>query len=410
MDLIIAIYLGLMFISLYMFSFFIILTIKNNKKLFHSPEPERVYTISLILPAYNEENNIGDTIKHVMELDYPINKLEVIVINDGSKDNTKKVVQKLLKKYKNLKLIDKPNSGKADSINQGIKIAKGELIAVVDCDSFPSKHSLRKLTGFFNDPEMGAVTSFVTLRNKNINFLTNLQAVEYVIMGWARKLLDFVDSVYVTNGPLSLYRKKYILEVGGFDTHTVTEDIDITWNMLNHGYKTGMCLDARVTTVAPHKFKPWLKQRERWGLGGLQAISKYRKMFFKKGMFGAFILPFVSISIILSLFGFLFSIYLLLKALLVRFLVMDYSASAGASLFHWQMINFYPSVILFYTLILLVGSVSYYNYILYKTGYEEKFSIKRFFKMIFYMIIYLALYPIVWFFAIYRYIVKDYRW
>ena len=89
---------------------------------------------------------------------------------------------------------------------------------------------------------MGAVTSFVGVRNKENNFFAKIQSIEYLIMGWTRKLFDFIDSVWCTNGPLSLYRKSYILKVGGFDLNTVTEDIDITWNMLNHNYKTSMCL------------------------------------------------------------------------------------------------------------------------------------------------------------------------
>ncbi len=410
METIIIIYLILMFIALYMFSFFTLLTLKNKEKLFWYPISKEKYFISLLIPAFNEEDNIKETIEHVANLDYPKKKLEVIVINDGSTDKTKEVIEKLLKKYSNLKLLNKKNSGKADSLNEGIKISKGELIAVVDSDSFPSKDSLKKIAGFFNEPEMGAVTSFVTVRNKDETFFSKIQSLEYVILGWARKLFDFVDSVWCTNGPLSLYRKKFVLEVGGFDPNTVTEDVDITWNILNHGYKTGMCLDAQVTTIVPHKFKKWFKQRVRWGLGGLQAVSKYKKTFFKKGMFGAFIVPFVSFSIILSIFAFLFSSYLVLKSLINRFLITSYSISNDVSIFHFQDFNFYPSVILFYLLVLFLCSIIYYNYILKKTKYTEKLSVKRFFNLVFYILVYLTLYPVIWFSSIYRYIKKDYRW
>jgi len=410
MNIIIVIYLILMFIALYMFSFFIILTIRNNKRLFEHPVPKKDYSISILIPAYNEEDSIAGTIEHVMDLNYPKDKLEVIIINDGSRDKTKEIVQKMMRIYPELKLLDKPNSGKARSLNIGINIAKGELIAVVDSDSFPSPDSLRKLTGFFDDEKIGAVTSFVSVRNKDNNFFAKIQSLEYMVLGWARKLLDFVDSVYVTNGPLSLYRAEYVKKVGGFDPTTVTEDIDITWNLLNHDYKTAMCLDSRVSTITPHKFKVWFRQRSRWGVGGLQAIFKYRKMFFRKGMFGAFILPFVSFSIIVSIFGFLFSTYLILKALLNRILITTYSANAGASLFHFQDLNYYPSVLIFYLVVLLSCSLIYYNYILYKTKYTEKLTFKRFFNLLFYILVYLAFYPVVWFNAIYRFIIKDRRW
>ncbi|MBU1988233.1 MAG: glycosyltransferase family 2 protein, partial [Nanoarchaeota archaeon] len=216
--------------------------------------------------------------------------------------------------------------------------------------------------------------------------------------------------VYVTNGPLSLYRKKYILEVGGFDPATVTEDIDITWNMLYHGYKTGMCLDADVSTVAPNNYKVWFKQRMRWGMGGLQAISKYRKMFFRKGMFGAFILPFVSFSIIMSLLTFIFSIYLVFKFLAVRFLTVGYSITTDSAIFKLQEINLYPSVIIFFFVVLFTLSTIYSWYVLNKTKYEQNITTKKFFNILFYTIVYLSVYPIVWFASIYKFARKDLTW
>ena len=231
-----------------------------------------------------------------------------------------------------------------------------------------------------------------------------------MVLGWARKLLDFIDSVYVTNGPLSLYKKKYVQEIGGFDTKTVTEDIDITWNLLSHNYQTAMCLDAKVSTVVPHKFKQWFRQRTRWGLGGLQAIFKYKKMFFKKGMFGAFIIPFVSFSIIVSLIAFTFSTYLILKSLSTRILITGNSINSKVSIFHLQNINLFPSVILFYLIVLFTCSIIYYNYILYQTKYEKKLSVKRLFNLVFYILIYLAIYPSIWFNSIRRFIIKDHKW
>jgi len=409
-DVVTYVYLTFMFIALYMFSFFIILTFRNLPRLFSHPKPNKDFSVSVIIPAYNEEDSIEDTVRHVYDLDYPKKQLEVIVVNDGSTDRTAEIVRKLMAKYPGLRLIDKENSGKARSLNVAISQANGELIAVVDSDSFPSPGSLGKLTGFFNDPNMGAVTSFVKVRNQEHNFFAKLQAIEYLIMGWSRKLLDFVDSVYVTNGPLSLYRKKYILKVGGFDPNTVTEDIDITWNMLDHGLGTGMCLDADVTTVVPHKFKSWFRQRTRWGLGGLQAISKYRRMFFRKGMFGAFILPFVSFSIIMSIATFLFSTYLIFKFFLTRALTLSYSVATDSAIFTFQEINLYPSVIIFYFVVLFTLSMTYSWYILSKTRHFKGISIKRFFNLVFYLIVYLTIYPLVWFVSIYRFIKKDHRW
>ena len=203
MELVTIIYLVFMFVALYMFFFFIILIFKNRNKMFEYPTAKKEYRISVLIPAYNEEGTIRETIESVLNSNYYKERLEVIAINDGSKDRTAEIVKQLMKKYSNLKLLDKQNSGKADSLNQALKIAKGELIAVVDADSYPKKDSIKKLTGYFNDEKVGAVTSAVLLKNKN-KFIEKLQAIEYVVMAWTRKLLDFIDAVYVTNGPLSM--------------------------------------------------------------------------------------------------------------------------------------------------------------------------------------------------------------
>lgn len=398
-----------MFVGIYMFSFFIILTVKNRKELFSYPEPNLNYKITILTPAHNEEDSITATIEHIMSLDYPKDKLEVIAINDGSTDNTLNILKNLKLKYPILKIIDKKNSGKANSLNIGIEQATGELVAVIDSDSFPHPDSLKKLTGFFSNPQMGAVTSFVKVRNKDKGLFPKLQSLEYLFMGWNRKLLDFVDSVYVTNGPLSMYRKEFMVKIGGFDHNSVTEDIDITWNMLNHGYKTGMCLDAHVTTITPEKLKPWFRQRTRWGLGGLQALQKYKTMFFKKGMFGSFIMPYVSFSIILSLATFFFTFYLLFKSFLTRSLITGYSIATESSLISLQEVNLYPSVIIFFFIVLFTLSVSYSTYILKVTKYET-ISVKKIFIMFFYILVYLTIYPTIWLASIYRFLKKDYKW
>jgi biofilm PGA synthesis N-glycosyltransferase PgaC len=393
-----------------MFSFFIILNIRNRKNMFSYPESSKIYSITFLIPAHNEEDSIEETVNHVVNLDYPKEKLEIIIINDGSTDKTAGIIKKLLKKYKNLKFLNnEENIGKAESLNRGIKIAKGELVAVTDSDSFPSEDSLKKMTGFFEDSEMGAVTSFVTVRNQEKNYLTRTQAIEYIILGWTRKLFDFINSVFVTNGPLSIYRKEYLLKVGGFDKNTVTEDIDITWNLLSNGYKTAMCLDARVSTVVPEKMKKYYNQRVRWGLGGLQVISKYKKTFFKKGVFGMFVLPFVSFSIFMSFFVLCFSTYLTIKSLTENLLITTYSTYSGASIFHFENINFYPSILLFYILVLFISSIIYYKYILSRIKNKEN-NIKNFFNLLFYILVYLSIYMFIWIPSIYRYLKKDNRW
>ncbi len=164
------IYLVFMFLALYFFFLHILLIIRNRHRIFDYPKAKRLYSLSILVPAYNEQDTIKETVEHIMNSSYR-GVTEVIIINDGSKDKTAEIVRDLQKKYKKLRLLDKKNSGKADSLNQGIKMAEGELIAVVDADSYPEKESIGKMVGYFNDEKVAAVTSTVFVRNKE-NFLT----------------------------------------------------------------------------------------------------------------------------------------------------------------------------------------------------------------------------------------------
>ncbi|PIN96714.1 hypothetical protein COU56_00075, partial [Candidatus Pacearchaeota archaeon CG10_big_fil_rev_8_21_14_0_10_31_9] len=252
--------------------------------MFDYPKLTKSYRVSVLIPAYNEEDSIGGTVKSILDLDYK-NIIEIIIINDGSKDKTKEIALSLEKKYDNVILFDKVNSGKADSLNQAIKIAKGELIVVVDADSYPSKDSFQKMIGFFDDLKVGAVTTRIFVREPK-TFIQKLQSIEYRVIAFSRKLLGFLDAIYVTPGPLAIYRKSALEKIGGFDPKNITEDIEVTWHLTFEGYKVKMSLDPYVTTVSPNKFKAWFKQRIRWNIGGMQTISKYKKYFFRKGMLG----------------------------------------------------------------------------------------------------------------------------
>jgi len=410
MDFLILLFLGLMFVGIYVTTMFILLTIQNSDRMFKYPTPNESYSITVIIPAYNEEKSIASTIKHVVNSNYP--NIKILVVNDGSIDNTSAVVKKLCKKYKNLKLLDKSNSGKADSLNCALKDVNTDLFAVVDSDSFPSKNSLKKLSGYFDDTKMSAVTSFVKLRNRHDNFLTRLQAVEYILMGWSRKLLDFIDSVYVTNGPLSLYRTNFVKKIGGFDPKSITEDIDITWNLMRHGYKTSMCLDADVTTVAPNNLQSFYRQRTRWGLGGIQALFKYKGEILKRNLFGSFVIPFVMLSIGVSVLGFILLSLTIGRDISIKLINAGLLKSSNIGIFQKNLVNLTPPVILYLLVFLAISSIIYFTYVLTQTKgrFEKIHSFNNFFNLLFYIFVYLAIYPIVWFSSIFRFITGDYRW
>jgi len=405
MDFVVIVYTIMFFFGIYFLSLFILLYLQNKKELYEYPQPPKFPYISIITPAYNEEEGIKKTIEAVMALNYPKNKFEQIIVNDGSKDKTAEIVKKLIKKYKNIKIINKENSGKANSLNQAVKFARGEIIAIVDADSYPTPDSLMKMVGFFEDEKVGAVTSKVLVKNKK-NFMEKFQAVDYAVIAWGRKILDFIGCVYVTNGPLSLYRKKYVLEVGGFDPKNMTEDIEITWHLMSSGYKIKMSYDAEVYTTVPDKFKTWVKQRIRWNIGGLQTILKYKKFFLKtENLFGYFVLNYVSLSFFMTFVGFLLLFRFLLLNSMFYFGLLPYIFSDYNPL-QFLTFDFSISFVIVLGAIFLILSLIYYKF----TMSSSEFKKKNLLKIAIYVFIYRPLYLIPYIISLYKTARGDIRW
>lgn len=408
MDWIIFLYVFMFFFGIYFLLMFIILYKRNKNEMFHYPLPKKYPTISIIIPAYNEEKSISGTLQAVLDMEYPSEKKEVIVVNDGSKDKTSEIVKSFMKRYKNLRIIDKKNSGKADSLNKGIAIAKGELFAVVDSDSFPEKDSLTKMVGYFeSDPNVAAVTSRVMVKTHKDNFIEKFQGFDYIVIAWSRKVLDFIGCVYVTNGPLSVYRKDLVKKIGGFDPKNLTEDIELTWNILSKGYKTHMSYSTKVYTIVPDNLKIWIKQRVRWNLGGLQTLYKYRKFILKhtENIFGYFIIGYVFLSFLFALLGlFLFLRHAYLKTL-------PYILAAPYYLQGYNPIKFLKfnpllTLLFFFGIIFVILSMIYYKY----ASKESEIKKKGIITILIYLFLYRPLYTIPLILSFIKLAKKDIRW
>lgn len=372
-----------------------------------TPELKRHFSVSVIIAAWNEEDTIEDTVREVFKSDYD-NIVEVIVLNDGSTDKTKKIVEKLIKEFPKIYLLNKENSGKAESINQGIKIAKGELIAVVDSDSFPNKDGIRKLVGFFEDKKVGAATCPIFARNKK-KFFEVLQAVEYAAIALTRKLLESVNAIYVTPGPLAMYRKKALIEIGGFDKNNMTEDIEVTWHLIVNGWDRKMCMDTHVTTWVPTNFKQWISQRRRWSMGGLQCMLKYKKYFLKKNIMGLFVWPFFVLNSFLGLLGLSLFAYLSISRLVKQYFFMKFSFIADTALVNMNSFYFTPSVLNYFGIVLFILGTIFTLFVLFIMK-EDAMKKRNFFKILVYLTLYLMVYPFVMVSAIYKLIRKDMRW
>ncbi len=280
-------------IALY-FSIFIFLVYLDKKKIFDteksSVEIANEPLVSILIPAYNEEKTIVKTLQSVNDLDYPKEKMEVIVINDGSKDNTEINVKEYIKDKPHFKLMSQQNKGKAAAMNEALKIAQGEFFACLDADSFVSPLTLKKMLALYykeNDSHLAIITPAMKVYQPK-NILQKIQWLEYIVIILISRITSHLDSLYVAPGPFSLYKTNIIQKLGGFDEKNITEDQEIAYRAQKHDYRIKQCFDGYVYTTAPQKIRPFYQQRRRWYLGSISCIYKYKKMVANKryGDFG----------------------------------------------------------------------------------------------------------------------------
>ena len=410
MDFITIVFLVYTFIALYFFFLFLLIYIQNKNEFFYYPKAKKNYSLSIVVPCYNEEKDIGGTIESLLKIGYKGLK-KIIVVDDCSTDDSYRIMKEYAKKYSKVMAVQTPkNTGNAAGAkNYGAQFVKTELIGFTDADSYPEKGSVNKMVGFFNDLKVGAVTSTVLVKNRN-KFIEKLQAIEYKVIKFSRKLLEFIDSIYVTPGPLAVYRRKAFEDVGKFDEENLTEDIEITWNLQMNNWKVKMCVPSRVYSVAPTKVKEWINQRNRWNMGGLQTIFKYKKQALKgKGMLGAFILPFFVLSWLLGLFGISILVYRLLRELVVSYLSTKYSIGAQTAVLTLREINLTPHVLVFLGLTLFLFGL-FFTLIALSNAKEKKYKRVGVFTLGFYLIFYLLLYPIILVISLTKFLKRKRAW
>lgn len=231
--------------------------------------------ISLIVPAYNEGPVIEAAIRSLLKLDYP--NYEVLIVDDGSTDDTYEKALAVARQSSiiSVRVISKRNGGKADALNTGITSAKGEFVLNMDGDTKLSRNTLRACIRHFDDPRIGAVAGNVKVLNRE-NIWTRVQALEYVEgLAMARKAQSFMRSVNIIPGPLGMFRKSVLQQVGGYDHDTFAEDCDLTLKMLMRGWHIAYEPTAIAWVETPSGLLDLLKQRYRWTRGILQAMRKH---------------------------------------------------------------------------------------------------------------------------------------
>jgi len=253
------------------------LTIYHKKQEESVKAPASFPLLTVIVPAYNEEGRIAKALDSLAEADYP-NK-EIIVVDDGSIDNTYVVACQYYKKfYKgSFSVIRKPeNGGKSSAINHGLLFAKGDYVVTVDADSIVARDALKLIVKYFQNPVVAGVGGNVKVLNRS-NLLTNCQALEYLVgINLWRRAFDIFGVVMVVPGALGAFNKKILRQAGNYDKDTLTEDFDITIKALKCGKVVQASSRAMAYTEAPATLHDFYKQRIRWYRGNMQTFIKHQ--------------------------------------------------------------------------------------------------------------------------------------
>jgi cellulose synthase/poly-beta-1,6-N-acetylglucosamine synthase-like glycosyltransferase len=283
--------------------------LEKRKHIVHHPENIKLShypTVTIAVPCYNEEIAIGKTIKSLLSLDYPKDKLKIFVVDDGSRDNTWDVIQEF-KDDPSIVLIRKENGGKHTAVNLALEKTDSEFFGCLDSDSFVHPQSLKRILNYFERDKntMAVAPSIIAYNPKNI--LQHAQNIEYDMSIYTKKMLGFMGGIHVAPGPFSIFRKRVFDELGPYKKAHNTEDQEIALRMQEYGYKIDHCPDAYVYTNTPDSVARLYRQRLRWIYGFIKNLIDYRRLLFKKryGTVAIFTLPSGLVSMIGVIFLFI---------------------------------------------------------------------------------------------------------
>ena len=245
---------------------------REHRMIFPPMDPDRFVTV--LIPAFNEERVIERSVRRV--LDSRNVKIEIIVIDDGSKDRTSEVVREAFADEPRVRLLTLENGGKARALNKGLELAKGEIVIALDADTQFEPTTIARLSRWFADEKIGAVAGNAKVGNR-VNLVTRWQALEYITaQNLERRALAKLDAITVVPGAVGAWRREAIRSVGGYPPDTLAEDQDLTISIQRAGWKVTYDQYAVAWTEAPETFRALAKQRYRWAYGTLQCLFKHR--------------------------------------------------------------------------------------------------------------------------------------
>lgn len=274
--------------------------------------------VTVLIAAYNEEKTIQKTILSLQKQDYP-SVIHIIVIDDGSKDATVNKISELQKDCSYLHLSQMPsNQGKANALNQGLKEVTTSLVITIDADCLLLANSIKNIVSRYlsDPPNTKAVAGTILVSNSRDNWITKAQEWDYLIgIGAIKRIQSMYQGTLVAQGAFSIYDTNTLNQLGGWP-NMVGEDIVLTWKMLNKGYRIGHAENACVFTVCPNTIYKFIKQRQRWSRGLIEAFKHNPQLIYKPRLSTIyiwlnFLFPFIDLAytvgflpgMILALFG-----------------------------------------------------------------------------------------------------------
>ncbi|MGE5892621.1 MAG: glycosyltransferase [bacterium] len=298
--------LGLAFIPGLANAFIVAGLFLDNRPQFEHDKP--LPPITMLMAAYNEEENIRETLSSILSQSYPA-AVELIVINDGSGDRTSQFVREAMAENRNslhhIRLIDLPrNGGKARALNEGLKQATHDYIVTLDADSSLFRNSLFNLVNYMvHSPEdTAAVAGCVLTRNSRQNWITKLQEWDYFHgIAVVKRIQSLYQGTLVAQGSFSILKKSMIEECGGWK-NTVGEDIVLTWGFHSKGYKARYAENAIIFTVVPDTYRRFYRQRKRWARGLIEAFKHHPEVLIKPRM----VLPFIWYNLLFPYIDFVY--------------------------------------------------------------------------------------------------------
>ncbi len=238
-----------------------------------APAPPYLPSVVVVVPAYNEAVGIERAVRSLAASDYP--DFEVVVVDDGSTDNTAEIVERLA--LERVRLLRKSNGGKASALNAGIEASTAPVVVMVDGDTVFEPEALRRLVQPLGDPTVGAVSGNTKVGNRR-GMLGRWQHIEYVTgFNLDRRMYEVLQCTPTVPGAIGAFRRDALAEVGGVPGDTLAEDTDLTLAIGRTGRRVVYAQDARAWTEAPSSLGDLWRQRYRWSYGTMQAVWKHKR-------------------------------------------------------------------------------------------------------------------------------------